>query len=346
MRHSRALRRAGLALIPALIVLGSAIFAATATAAVPSNTAAPTISGTARQGQTLTASNGSWSNSPTSFTYQWQRCNIDGTGCADIADATKQTYTLAAADVDHRVRVVVTATNADGHAAANSDPTEVVSAATGPTDSTKPTITGSAAIGQELTAHPGTWTGGATSFAFQWLRCTTGATFDCLSVTGATGATYGVRSADVGKELRVVVRASTSSGSHGWATSNPTPTVTGTTTTTTTTQVTTTTTSTVPGHKAPTIVFVSLHRSGARVFARFKVCASRPGHITIIERDNKARALSYTRKFRVTVAACGTFSRNWVPAARFRTHGRYVVTLRAEDASGFLSLLVSKSLFF
>jgi hypothetical protein len=339
--RSRALKRAGWGVIPALIVLAAAVFASTATAAAPSNTAAPTISGTAHAGQTLTASDGTWSNSPTSFSDQWQRCNIDGTGCVDISGATKQTYTLATADVDHRVRVQVTATNADGHATASSEPTEVVSATAGPTDSTKPTITGSATLGGELTAHAGSWTG-ASSFAYQWLRCTPGTTFDCLSVTGATGTTYGVRSADVGKQLRVVVRASSASGAHGWATSAPTATVAGTTTVTTTT----TTSTTVVGHKAPTLVFISIHRSGTRVFVRFKVCASRPGHITIIERDNKAGALSYTRTFRVTVAACGSFSRNWIPAARFRTHGRYVVTLRAQDTSGFLSLIRSKSLFF
>jgi hypothetical protein len=347
MRLRESLRRASPGLGAALLVLAaSSIFAATAVAAVPSSTAAPTISGTAREGQTLTASNGSWSGSPTSFSYQWQRCNIDGTGCADISAATKQTYVLVTADVDHRVRVQVTATNADGHATASSAPTEVVSSATGPTDSTKPTITGTAALGDELTAHPGTWTGGATSFAYQWLRCVSGLT--CTSVTGATGTTYGVRSADVGMHLRVVVRASTSSGAHGWATSDPTATVTGTTTLTTTTSSTTTViqTTTLPGHRAPTIAFLSLKRSGARVFIRFKVCASRPGHLTIVERDNKARALSFTRKFRVTVAACGTFAFHWTPAARFRTHGRYVVTLRAIDSSGFLSRLVSRSLFF
>jgi hypothetical protein len=336
-------KRAATALIAALVVVAAATFVSAAAAAVPSNSVAPTISGSARQGQTLTASNGTWSSSPTSFSYQWQHCNIDGTGCADISGATKQTYTLLVGDVDHRVVVQVTATNADGHATASSDPTEVVSAATGPTNSTKPTITGSATVGEELTAHNGSWSG-ASSFTHQWLRCTPGATFDCVSVVGATGTTYGVRSADVGKQLRVVVRASSATGSHGWATSDPTAKVAGTTPVTTTT--TTTTTTVVNGHKAPTLVFISLHRSGTRVFIRFKVCASRPGHITIIERDNKAGALSFTRQYRVTIAACGSFSRSFVPAARFRTHGRYVVTLRAEDTSGFLSLLRSRSLFF
>jgi hypothetical protein len=348
MKRRENLPRVASILVPLLLVLAAAIFVATASAAAPSNTAAPTISGTAREAQTLTASNGSWNNSPTSFSYQWQRCSLDGTGCADIATATSQGYLLTAADVDNRVRVNVTAANADGHAAASSDVSEVISSATGPTLSTKPTITGTPAVGQELTAHPGTWTGATAVFGYQWLSCSATASFDCLAISGATGSTYGVRSGDAGKQLRVVVRATSTPDSHGWATSDPTAAVPGTATTTTTTTTTTATTTvvttTVPARKAPTISFLSLRRSGTRVFARFKVCTSRPGQVTIIERDNKARALSYTRNFRATIVGCGTFSRNWIPAARFRTHGRYVVTLRAQDSVGLLSLLVSRSL--
>jgi hypothetical protein len=89
-----------------------------------------------------------------------------------------------------------------------------------------------------------------------------------------------------------------------------------------------------------------LRRVGVRVYARFRVCDDRTGRVTVIERDNKARALSYQRRLAVTlVQSCGTFSRNWVPAARFRGPGRFVVTLRAVDRSGRLSRLVSRSLF-
>lgn len=95
----------------------------------PSNTAAPTVSGTAQEGQTLTASTGTWaSNSATTYTYQWQRCNSTGAACADIAGATGQTYTVAAADVGNRVRVLVTAKNSDGSSSAPSSPTAVITA--------------------------------------------------------------------------------------------------------------------------------------------------------------------------------------------------------------------------
>jgi hypothetical protein len=49
----------------------------TSVATAPTNSGLPTISGTPAQGQTLTASTGSWSGSPTSYAYRWQRCGAD-----------------------------------------------------------------------------------------------------------------------------------------------------------------------------------------------------------------------------------------------------------------------------
>jgi hypothetical protein len=74
----------------------------------------PTLSGVVGQGQSLTATSGSWSNAPTSYAYQWQRCDSAGSGCAPISGQTTNKYLLATADVGQTVRVSVTATNGSG----------------------------------------------------------------------------------------------------------------------------------------------------------------------------------------------------------------------------------------
>ena len=324
-----------IALISLLAVAG--VLASVASAAAPANAAKPTISGTEKAGSTLTAANGTWSNSPTSYTYQWRRCATDGSACSDITGATSKTYTLTTNDVRHTVRVIVTAKNADGSANATSDPTGVIGSANGPANTVKPSVSGSTLPGSELTVSNGSWNPAATSYLYQWQRCATDGT-NCLNVVGATGKTYGVRTADVGSKLRALVTARDAQGQTTVASSTSDLVGSGTTTTTVTT--------TVAGNKAPTISFISLRRVGTVVYARFRVCDDKLGKLTITERDSKARALSYTRHFTVyRSSSCGTFSRHWIPAARFRTKGRYVVSLRASDTSHALSRLVSRSLY-
>jgi hypothetical protein len=100
----------------------------TVVAGAPLNTAPPAIAGTAAVGQPLSASTGTWTGSPTSFAYQWQRCDATGASCAAIAGATAATYTVDAADAGSTLRVAVTATNATGTSApAVSAQTAVVS---------------------------------------------------------------------------------------------------------------------------------------------------------------------------------------------------------------------------
>jgi predicted actin-binding protein len=307
------------------------------TAAAPQNTAAPAVSGTAKVGGTLTADHGTWSGSPTGYTYQWQRCTSDGATCGDLNGATDQTYKPVTGDVGHALRVVVTAANADGKSSATSKTTDVVDSASGPDNTVKPTIAGTAAPGETLTVSTGSWSSTVRSYTIQWQSCASDGT--CRNVSGASGRTYGVRSADVDHTLRALVTAHTAAGQTTVTSASsdvvkaaaPPPPV--------------TTTKTVQGNKAPVLRFLSLRRVGARVYARFRVCDDKPGRQTITERDNKARALSYARRFAVTpTLSCGTYSRSWTPAKRFRTRGRYVVTLRASDKSGALSRLVSRSL--
>jgi hypothetical protein len=175
----------------------------------PENSSPPTISGTPQQGQTLTDVNGSWTNNPTAYTYQWLQCDSLGAGCQPITGATSQTYLVTRADVGHTLVVQETASNAGGTGApAVSEPTPVILPAGGePTSSSPPTITGSAKQGQTLTEHPGSWTGEPNEFAYRWLRCD-GAGNGCQPITGATSQTYALVEADVGHTLRVTEEAS------------------------------------------------------------------------------------------------------------------------------------------
>lgn len=107
----------------------SAVVIAAAKPALPANTAAPTISGTAQEGQKLTGSKGSWSGNPTDYNLSWTRCNKAGNACADIAGATALTYTLTNVDVGNTLRFKVGAANPNGRTFASTDQTDVVTAA-------------------------------------------------------------------------------------------------------------------------------------------------------------------------------------------------------------------------
>jgi hypothetical protein len=105
--------------------------------AAPVNTAPPVISGSARQGQTLTTFNGTWTNSPTSFAYQWKRCS---SSCSNISGATAASYTATSTDVGDTIEVTVTATNSGGSASQTSAPTAVVAAVSTPSAGCTTTI--------------------------------------------------------------------------------------------------------------------------------------------------------------------------------------------------------------
>lgn len=95
----------------------------------PQDVAAPTVTGIAVEGQTLTANLGGWTGSlPIGYAYAWQRCTPDGADCVPIAGAAAQTYQLSADDAGATVRVQVTASNAAGSTSALSAATDVVAA--------------------------------------------------------------------------------------------------------------------------------------------------------------------------------------------------------------------------
>lgn len=180
--------------------------------AAPADLARPAISGTPQQGQTLTASNGSWSGEPSSYLYQWQDCA--GSSCSDIAGADSASYRVGAADDGSQLDVVITATNATGSAVASSARTAPVSPSTvaqaPPTSLAPPAITGIARQGQTLAASGGSWSGDPTSYSYQWQDCSASS---CSDIPGATGSSYALAASTVGQSIVVHVTATNAGGS-------------------------------------------------------------------------------------------------------------------------------------
>lgn len=192
--------------------------------AAPANTSPPTITGSATKGQTLVAGTGSWTGTaPISFAFEWRRCDTAGANCAPISSGTNTTYVLGAADVGARIRVLVTASNAEGSGSALSEATSVVTDDSGaPKNTGQPTISGTPTVGQRLTGTAGTWTGTQPiTFAYQWVRCgSDGGAPDgsnCNNISGATGTSYVLVSADTGWRIRLRVTGTNSVGSSSFA---------------------------------------------------------------------------------------------------------------------------------
>ena len=163
---------------------------------------APTISGVLAVGQTLSASPGSWTPTPASYTYQWWSCTSQVlSACSLISGATNSTYTLALNDGGNFFYVQVTALSAGGGTTANSAITGRV--LTQPTVIVAPTITGSVLVGTTLTLSSGTWSG-ATSplYSYQWQKCSSTDLATCVNIANATSTGFTVTSAEVGFYLR------------------------------------------------------------------------------------------------------------------------------------------------
>jgi hypothetical protein len=177
---------------------------------VPGATVAPVVSGVARRGQTLTATQGTWTNSPTGHAFQWQRCN--GSECGDIAGANTDSYLLTPTDIGFTVRVVVTASNAVGPGSAASTESAVV--VPGPPVNTHvPVITSPSPIVQQgVTLSVGGYTWEATRdtvYSLSWERCDVNG---CAPIPGATGDRYLLVAADIGARIVAVSTASNPDG--------------------------------------------------------------------------------------------------------------------------------------
>ena len=186
--------------------------------APPVNTATPAVTGSAQRASTLTATPGTWTGNDNTYTYQWRRDAVD------IPHATSTTYTLTADDIDHTVRVLVTATNPDGIAVAASTPTATIHSAP-PVNTANPALTGTARRGSTLSGTLGSWTGAGNTYSLQWQRSRDqGASWQAIA--GATTATYALAVADVGATVRLVVTATNPDGTASQA-SDATATVAG-----------------------------------------------------------------------------------------------------------------------
>ena len=181
---------------------------------LPSNVIAPLVLGLDITGQTLTATEGTWTGTePISYSFQWELCNSAGASCGAISGATKSTFVIPDGDAAHTLRVDVTATNVAGSVEKTSATTGEL-LGVGPKDTELPTVSGTATAGQTLTASSGKWTGTEPIlYEYEWLRCNTAGS-ECTAASAASLLpVYTASGADVGHTLRVKVIAKNIAGS-------------------------------------------------------------------------------------------------------------------------------------
>ena len=155
---------------------------------------APTVSGTAQVGRTLSASTGDWAPGAETLGYQWLR------GGTPILGATGATYRLVAADVNARISVRVAAQRWGYQSTVRVSAAKKVAPAR-LTATPTPKITGIAKKGRTLTAKAGSWKPGPVTLKYRWLR-------NGKAIRGATKAKYRLTAKDRGTRISVRVTAS------------------------------------------------------------------------------------------------------------------------------------------
>ena len=195
--------------------------ATAAVAARPNNpaTGSPTISGTAQVSQTLTANTTGISDTDgltnVSYSYQWLADD------AEIDSATGSSYTLVSADAGKTIKVKVSFTDDVGNEESlSSAATAAVAAHPNTLATGSPTISGTAQVGQTLTANT---TGisdadGLTnvSYSYQWVSSRD------AEIQDATGANYTLVVADEGKTIKMKVSFTDDAGNEETLTSTAT----------------------------------------------------------------------------------------------------------------------------
>ncbi len=169
-------------------------------------------------GHFLTASVGTWDGAfPITYQYQWKRCDagdpLNGP-CVNIAGATSSFYTPASADVGKRLRVQVTATNALGSAAQNSESSAPAIAIPVKLRVT-PQVLGGNVVDSPLSLTAGTWDGSPPIvFTYSWRRCNpVGDLATCVQIPGATSSTYTPTVQDITFSIRVWITGTNVTGS-------------------------------------------------------------------------------------------------------------------------------------
>ena len=181
-------------------------------------TGQPGITGTAQVGQTLAATAGTIADvdglpdpflTDTNTSFQWVRVT-SGTD-ADISGARDSTYTLVADDEGKKIKVKVSfldteATTNRTEGPLTSAATATVSASTNTPATGAPTITGTAQVGQTLTAGITAIMDAegltSVSYTYQWIRVDGGTE---TNISGATASTYTLVAADLGTTIKVRV---------------------------------------------------------------------------------------------------------------------------------------------
>jgi hypothetical protein len=158
----------------------------------PLNARTPTISGTVKVGQTLTANPGTWTTG-TSFAYQWLA------GGLAVSGATGSTLGLGPGQVDKAIAVRVTGSKT-GYVTSSKDSAATAVVAKGSLAGVTPTITGTARVGSTLTVNAGLWSPAPVTLSYQWYR-------SGVVITGATLSTYALRTSDLGKTITVKTAA-------------------------------------------------------------------------------------------------------------------------------------------
>jgi hypothetical protein len=187
---------------------GVAYSAARSKVGAPYNTTLPAITGTIKIGSTQTVSTGTWSNTPTSYSYKWQK-SADGISWIDLSGETNATYVPTFDVANLQIRVSVSAVNAVDTATVT---TAVISGFLPPQATAIPAITGTKTVGQTLTSSSGTWPGTSDSYVYQWQKSSdSGVTW--ASIASATASTYVLVAADAGYQIRSQVSLTTNAGS-------------------------------------------------------------------------------------------------------------------------------------